>query len=103
MRSVVVVLPASIWALIPMLRYRSMGVLRLTRVSFVAAPKPAAHRYSAPLGAATPSPRCRLAELSSCRDQVAESRGLGVQVAIIERIAVHDQFQALVHRDAQAG
>jgi hypothetical protein len=28
MRSVVVVLPASMWAEIPMFRYRSMGVLR---------------------------------------------------------------------------
>src|SRR5450830_2138617 len=30
MRSVVVVLPASMWALMPMLRYRSIGVLRAT-------------------------------------------------------------------------
>src|SRR3990172_3613382 len=34
MRSVVVVLPASMWAVMPMLRYRSMGVLRGTVKTF---------------------------------------------------------------------
>src|SRR5690606_26277268 len=146
MRSVVVVLPASIWALIPMLRYRAVGVLRLTRVSFVAAPGPAAQVYSAPLGAGAPYPQAEigitpqhpadgtarpltcgvaalaahspphgaglqhantrstsLAQLASRRNKVPQACRLGIKVAVIERIAIHNQFQALVHHNAQTG